>query len=232
MAGSKARDVMQSGLIEIVFLAMLAGFIGLRLYQVLGRRTGHERPVGDPVRGGGAEVARPASTGSVREADQPPLPELPADLGAGVRAGLEAIRQADRSFDVERFIAGARGAYQMVLEAFWRGDEAELAELVSDDVMENFRHVLAERKAAGLSIGNRLLEVDQVRIVGARMNGSMAEVTVQFDAEIVAVTRDATGAVVEGNPDASVETHDVWTFSRHVTSPDPAWLVVGTDTAD
>lgn len=223
---------MQSGLIEIVFLAMLAGFIGLRLYQVLGRRTGHEKPVADPFRGSGPEVARPAATGTLRETEPLPLPDLPASIGSGVRSGLDAIRQADRSFDVERFIGGARGAYQMVLEAFWRGDEAELAELVSDEVMDNFRHALAERRAAGLTVENRLLEVDQVRIVGARMNGSMAEVTVQFDAEIVAVTRDSAGAVVEGNPDTSVETHDVWTFSRHVTSPDPAWLVVGTDVAE
>ncbi len=223
---------MQSGWIEIVFLAMLAGFIGLRLYQVLGRRTGHEKPVADPFRGSGPEVARPAANGTVREAEPLPLPDLPASLGSGVRSGLDSIRKVDRSFDVDRFIAGARGAYQMVLEAFWRGDEEELAELVSDEVMENFRHALAERKAAGLTVENRLLEVDQVRIVGARMNGSMAEVTVQFDAEIVAVTRDSAGAVVAGNPDASVETHDVWTFSRHVTSPDPAWLVVGTDVAE
>lgn len=223
---------MQSGLIEIIFLAMLAGFIGLRLYQVLGRRTGHERPVADPFRAGTAEIAHPSAAGSAREPEPLPLPELPADLDPKVRAGLDAIRRADRSFDVEHFVAGARAAYQMILEAFWRGDEAELAELVSDDVLENFRHALAERRAAGLTLENRLLEVDQVRIVDARMNGSMAEVTVQFDAEIVAVTRDATGAIVDGNPDASVETHDVWTFSRHVASPDPVWLVVGTDIAE
>ncbi|WP_448581168.1 Tim44/TimA family putative adaptor protein [Thermaurantiacus sp.] len=223
---------MQNGLIEIVFLAMLAGFIGLRLYQVLGRRTGHEKPVADPFRGAGAEVARPTASGTLREAEPVPLPELPANIGPSVRQGLDAIRNADRSFDIDRFIAGARGAYQMVLEAFWRGDEEELAELVSDEVMENFRHALAERRAAGLRLENRLLEVDQVQIVGARMNGSMAEVTVQFDAEIVAATRDSTGALVDGNPEASVETHDVWTFSRHVTSPDPAWLIVGTDVAE
>lgn len=223
---------MQSGLIEIVFLAMLAGFIGLRLYQVLGRRTGHEKPVADPFRGAGPEVARPPAPGAVRDAEPVPLPDLPASMPSGVRSGLDAIRKADRSFDLDRFIAGARGAYQMVLEAFWRGDEAELAELVSDEVMDNFRHALADRRERGLTIENRLLEVDRVQIVDARMNGSMAEVTVQFDAEIVAVTRDSSGAVVEGNPDASVETHDVWTFSRHVSSPDPAWLVVGTDVAE
>ncbi|MFQ3666228.1 MAG: Tim44/TimA family putative adaptor protein [Sphingomonadaceae bacterium] len=223
---------MQSGLIEIVFLAMLAGFIGLRLYQVLGRRTGHEKPVSDPFRGSGPEVARPSPAPSQREREALPLPELPADVEPSVRPGLEEIRKVDRSFNPENFVAGARAAYQMILEAFWRGDEAELKELVSDEVLANFKVALAARKEQGLTLENRLLEVDNVRIVGAGMNGHMAEVTVQFDAEIVSATRDSQGNLVEGNPDQSVETHDVWTFSRHVTSSDPAWLLVGTDTAD
>jgi predicted lipid-binding transport protein (Tim44 family) len=120
----------------------------------------------------------------------------------------------------------------MILEAFWRGDVDDLAELVSDEVLDGFRHAIEERQARGETLENRLLEVDSVRIVEARMNGSMAEVTVQFDAEILAVTRGSDGTVVSGSPSAGVETHDVWTFSRHVTSPDPAWLLVGTDSAD
>lgn len=222
---------MQSGFIEIIFLAMLAGFIGLRLYHVLGRRTGHEKPAADPFRPAGAEVARPSVAVGAREPEALRLPELPADIAPDVRPGIEAIRRADRSFNPESFVAGARGAYQMILEAFWKGDEEELAELVSDDMLASFRAALADRREKGLTLDNRLLEVDSVQIVGAQMNGSMAEVTVKFDAEILAVTRNAAGEIVEGDASASVETHDVWTFSRHVTSPDPAWLLVGTDVA-
>lgn len=222
---------MQSGIIEIIFLAMLAGFIGLRLYHVLGRRTGHERPVGEPYRPTGAELSRPATMNGGREPDALLLPELPADIAPEVRPGIEDIRRADRGFNPEAFVAGARGAYQMVLEAFWRGDTDELADLVSDELQENFRAAIEERKSRGETLENKLLEVDSVRIVGAGMNGSMAEVTVQFDAEILAVTRDSSGEVVSGSATESVETHDVWTFSRHVGSPDPVWLIVGTDTA-
>ncbi|WP_448585637.1 Tim44/TimA family putative adaptor protein [Thermaurantiacus sp.] len=222
---------MQTGIIEIVFLAMLAGFIGLRLYHVLGRRTGTERPIADPFRPAPAEVARPLPQAPRDPADVL-LPELPADIAPEVRPGIEAIRRADRQFNPEAFIAGARGAYQMILEAFWKGDVEELADLVSDDVLENFKAAIAERRERGEQLDNKLLEVDQVTIVDARMNGSMAEVTVRFDAEILAVTRDAEGRIVAGNPDEGVETHDLWTFSRHTTSPDPAWLLVGTDAAD
>lgn len=221
---------MQSGIIEIIFLAMLAGFIGLRLYNVLGRRTGHERPVGEPYRPTAAELSQPAPNHGGREPDALLLPELPADIAPEVRPGVDEIRRADRTFNPENFVAGARGAYQMVLEAFWKGEPAELADLVSDDLFESFKAAIEERKASGETLDNRLLEVDSVRIVDAGMNGSMAEVTVQFDAEILAVTRNADGEIVNGSATESVETHDVWTFSRHVTSPDPVWLLVGTDT--
>lgn len=222
---------MQSGIIEIIFLAMLAGFIGLRLYHVLGRRTGHERPVSEPYRPTAAEVSRPTPNNGSREPDPLFLPDLPAEISAEVRPGIDEIRRADRSFDPENFIAGARGAYQMVLEGFWRGDANDIADLVSDEVLENFKAAIEEREARGETLENRLLEVDSVKIVEARMNGSMAEVTVQFDAEILAVTRNAEGAIVSGSEAEGVETHDVWTFSRHVTVPDPVWLLVGTDTA-
>jgi predicted lipid-binding transport protein (Tim44 family) len=220
--------IMQSGWVEIFFLAMLAGFIGLRLYHVLGRRTGHEKPVADPFRPANADAVRPS--GRVRaEVDGPITIDVPADVAADVRPGLEAIGRADRGFSPERFVAGAQGAYSMVLEAFWKGDADQLADLVSDEMLANFRAALESRKASGEQLDNRLIHVDRAQIVGAHMNGTMAEVTVRFDAEIVTVTRDAEGRVIAGDPNKSVETHDLWTFSRHTASSDPAWLLVATD---
>jgi predicted lipid-binding transport protein (Tim44 family) len=115
------------------------------------------------------------------------------------------------------------------LEGFWKGDIEHLSEFVSDEMVANFRSALEARKAAGERIENRLLQVDRAQIVGASMNGTMAEITVRFDAEIVTVTRDAEGRVVAGDPNQAVETHDLWTFSRHTASDDPAWLLVATD---
>jgi predicted lipid-binding transport protein (Tim44 family) len=219
---------MQSGWVEIFFLAMLAGFIGLRLYHVLGRRTGHEKPVADPFRPAGADSVRPA--GRVGNDREPPISiDLPADIAADVRPGLEAVARADRGFSPERFLGGAQGAYAMVLENFWKGDADSLADLVSDEMLANFRAAIDARADAGERVDNRLLQVDRAQIVGAHMNGTMAEITVRFDAEIVTVTRDAEGRVVAGDPNASVETHDLWTFSRHTSSSDPAWLLVATD---
>jgi predicted lipid-binding transport protein (Tim44 family) len=219
---------MQSGWVEIFFLAMLAGFIGLRLYHVLGRRTGHEKPVADPFRPAGHDVARPGARPS-REPEPVITIDVPADVPADARPGLEAVAKADRQFSPERFLAGAQGAYGMILDSFWRGDLDQLADLVSDEMLANFRAAVEARKAAGERIENRLLQVDEAKIVAAHMNGTMAEVTVRFDAEIVSVTRDAEGRVIAGDPNKTVETHDLWTFSRHTASADPAWILVATD---
>lgn len=222
---------MQSGWIEIVFLAMLAGFIALRLYSVLGRRTGHEKPVADPFRPSRPEISRPNGVPRA-EPESVRLPELPADMDPAVRDGLKAVMAADRQFDADRFLGAARQAYGMVLEGFWAGHTEDLSELVSDEVQAQFETAIAQRKARGEMLDNKLLGVQQAEIVAASMNGAMAEVTVRFDAEILAVTRDAEGRITAGDPNDAVETHDLWTFSRHTGSTDPAWLLVDVDEAD
>jgi len=219
---------MQSGWVEIFFLAMLAGFIGLRLYHVLGRRTGHEKPVADSFRPAKPDLSQPSGARHA-EPDAPINFDLPADIAPDVRPGLEQLALADREFSPERFLAGSQGAYAMILESFWAGDLDQLADLVSDEMLENFKAAIDARKAAGETLDNRLLQVDRAQIVGAHMNGTMAEITVRFDAEIVTATRDAEGRIIAGDPNQSVETHDLWTFSRHTASSDPAWLLVATD---
>lgn len=202
--------------IEIVLLAMLAGFIGLRLVSVLGRRTGHERPIGEPFRPGQAEVSAPA--GTVIDAPARVALEFPAETPAETRTALQAIAAADPRFDPARFLGGARAAYKMILEAFWAGDAAAMDGLVSDEVLLQFKRAIAARAEAGTVYSNRLAGIDGATISAARMVGQMAEVTVRFDARIAG---DDAG---EATP-----TQDVWTFSRHVGSVDPNWLLIATD---
>jgi predicted lipid-binding transport protein (Tim44 family) len=201
--------------VEIVLLAMLAGFIGLRLVSVLGRRTGHEKPVSDAYSPASAEVLplNPANP-SNRE-----LREIafPAGTSPDVRASLQAMANADASFDPAQFITGASAAYQIILEAYWAGDAAAMDGLVSDEVMGQFTHAIAARPAADRKIGNRLDEVTATVITAAQMVGQMAEVTVRVDAKV----SDAS--------DVKSVTHDVWTFSRHIGTAGPAWLLIATD---
>jgi predicted lipid-binding transport protein (Tim44 family) len=219
---------MQSGWIEIFFLAMLAGFIALRLYHVLGRRTGHEKPVSDSFRSGRPTLESPRP-GTPAGAEPLALPELPADVQPAARSALESIIRLDRSFDPKRFLASAKDAYGMVMEAFWAGDEAALSDLVADDLLAEFRSAIARRRDLGQRLENRLVSVDDARIVDAVVNGMMAEISVRFQASIIATVRDAEGRVVEGDPSRPVGTRDLWTFSRHLSSPDPAWLLIATE---
>lgn len=213
--------------IEIALLAMLAGFIGLRLVSVLGRRTGHEKPAGEPFRPGQAEVSPPLK--GVVNAPARTVVEVPSGTASELRDQLQAVADIDPRFDPVRFVAGARGAYKMVLEAFWAGQPQAMDGLVSDEVQHHFARAIEARAASGLTLDNRLVSIESAAIVAAQMIGQMAEVTVRFGAQIAGVSIAGDGTVVAGSSSDAVPTIDVWTFSRHVGSADPAWLLIATD---
>ena len=213
--------------VEIVLLAMVALFVGLRLYTVLGRRSGHEQqPVTRPDAVPGTEPAAPVADVA---ADRSEGGSLVYEDGAA--AGVRAIVTADSNFDVARFLEGAQGAYRMVLEAFWRGDKQELAQLSGGEVRAAFEEAIDAREASGQRLDNRLVAIERAVIEEARLEGRTASITVRFDADIAAVTRDAEGNVIAGSLEDAVPAHDIWTFQRDLSSADPNWLLVDTDEA-
>jgi predicted lipid-binding transport protein (Tim44 family) len=214
---------------EIVLLALVALFVGLRLYSVLGRRTGHEQQ----------PILKPADTAPAAEA-APPVAGIPVErpepsgfvYEEPAAPGIRAIVAADAEFDVARFLEGSQAAYRMVLEAFWKGDHESLRHLVGGHVLAAFEAAVAEREAAGHRLENRLVQIERTVIEDARLVGRTAEIDVRFDADIASVTRDAEGTLVAGTMTDAVETHDVWTFRRDLSTRDPNWLLVDTDHAD
>ncbi|MEI6418670.1 MAG: Tim44/TimA family putative adaptor protein [Sphingomonadales bacterium] len=202
-----------NGWIEIVLLAMLAAFIGLRLVSVLGKRTGQERPIGDNFRPSAPDVLPPPP----RLADRPQRGQvtLPPGTDPVLAPALQALADQDASFHPDRFLNGARQAYRLVLERFWAGDTAALKGLLSDEIAEDFAAAIADRD--GQAINGRLLAIDAASITAATQVGQMAEVTVRFTVSIS----------MDGAPAAS--TVDVWTFSRHIGNADPAWVLIATD---
>lgn len=213
--------------VEIVLLAMVALFVGLRLYAVLGRRTGHEQqPVTRPETVPGAETVAPLPDAAPERADA--SPNVYED---GAASGVRAIVAADPSFDVAAFLEGAQAAYRMVLEAFWKGDKEGLAFLASDDVGASFAQAIEQREAEGHVLDNRLIRVDRAIIEEAELAGRVASIRVRFDADIAAITRNREGEVIAGSLSDAVETHDAWTFRRTLGSDDPNWLLVETDEA-
>lgn len=212
----------------VVILAMVFLFVAFRLWSVLGRRTGHEQTIARPAEAASA----PLSPGRpIPDATPVPNPVRPAVVEQRAETGIRAIIAADSSFDAAQFIDGARSAYRMILEAFWRGDEAALKRLTDDSVYTAFAGAIEARKAAGEVLDNRLVTIEQAVIEQAELNGRMASVTVRFDADIAAVTRNVAGDVLAGSLSDAVPTHDVWTFGREVRSADPNWLLIETDEA-
>ena len=209
----------------IVILALVALFIGLRLYSVLGERTGHEQQ----------PILKPADQGVRAPVTQPPVAqpsaENPADLAYVPLAGpgVRAILAADPSFDVARFLEGAKAAYRLILEAFWKGELDTVKPHVDEHVFETFAAAVEQRTKDGLTLDNRLVTIEQAVISEAAMERSVAVVTVRFEADIAAVTRNAENQVVAGSLSDAVQTRDLWTFRRDLASRDPNWLLIETD---
>jgi len=217
--------------IEIIFFAMVAVFIILRLRSVLGRRTGNEPPRTKPFVHGRTQQDEDDNVVSLpdrqRAEDSGPEPE--SDLPLGTAAdGVREIRAMDPTFQPDEFAAGARTAYDMVLASFAAGDVDTLRALLDDDVYTNFQRAIADRESRGETLETTLVAVKTGDIVEARAVGRMAEVTVKFVAELVNVTRDKDGEVLSGDPRVVQNTTDYWTFARDVRSSDPNWKLIAT----
>ena len=210
----------------IVILALVALFVGLRLYSVLGERTGHEQPILKPA-DPDARIEQPKVNATREPAsitDNGDLAYLPT-AGPGVRQ----ILAADPQFEVVRFLEGASGAYRMILEAYWKGELETIRPHTDGHIYDTFAAAVEQRTKDGYTLANRLVSVDPPVIVEAGLENNAAEVTVRFEADIAAVTRNAEGEVVAGSMSDAVQTRERWTFRRDLKSRDPNWLLIQTD---
>jgi predicted lipid-binding transport protein (Tim44 family) len=230
-------------LIDIILLAVVAGFLILRLRSVLGRRTGHEERT-DPM-----AAFRNAERRGERREDEDTVVRFPEREGAnadtaGIRRadlpgdvtpldkGLAAIRQADSAFNPQEFVSGGRMAFEMILMAYAKGELKSLRPLLANEVFEEFAGAIREREQAGEQLETTLVGIKQAEIAEAELQGKTAFVTVKFVSEQINVTRDKAGQVIDGG-DKRVETiTDLWTFARNTRSRDPNWTLVATDTPE
>ena len=147
-------------------------------------------------------------------------------------AGPARIKAVDRSFREREFVKGARGAFEMVVEAFANGDGKTLKTLLDGPVYENFASAIREREKAGQTLETTLVGIDEAEIIGAELQGRYAVVTVKFVTGQVNATRDASGEIVDGDPNNVVQVTDIWTFRRDARSSDPNWLLIATGSSN
>lgn len=216
--------------LDIILIAMVAGFILFRLYSVLGRRTGNERPPqerygmtgpGRKPRDNDNVVPLPDRTAQHAEANI----EKPSDP---LERGLLDIKLADRSFESDEFLAGARQAYEIIVTAFAAGHRKDLKPLLESDVFQAFEGVIKGREERKETVAFTFVGFKDVKVTEAEMKGRVAEVTISFATQFISATHDENGAVVNGDPKAVQEVTDVWTFARDTRSSDPNWKLIAT----
>lgn len=220
---------MSGGLpIDLILFAMVAAFLVLRLRSVLGRRTGFERPPQNEATPGIGQT--PA-----REPDAlPPAPPVGArgvpDPRSPAGQGLMRVRDLDASFDPAGFLAGAEGAFRMIVDAFAAGDRETLRNLLSDDAYAGFEGAITAREQAGESQRTEIRAIQEMAIEAAELRGNTADITVRIVSDQVNVTTARDGSISAG-AEAVTEITDVWTFQRDLRSSDPTWKLVGTRSA-
>jgi predicted lipid-binding transport protein (Tim44 family) len=223
--------------LDIVIFAAVAAFLIYRLNAVLGTRNEDERKHPNPFSGGkksAPALAKPAAAPkpSTPPADFGKLIDAASNKDGRIETGLDEITEADPQFDAAEFMEGARHAFEMVVTAFSRGDRAALKPLLSPKLYAGFDADIRAREDAGHTSETTLHRIKDAKIVEAHLGGAMVYITVDYDIEQTTVTRDKSGAVVEGDPDRISNVEDIWTFTRDIRSPDPNWVLIETRAAE
>lgn len=217
---------MGNSLLQLLVLAGVAIFLILKLRSVLGTREGFEKPA-VPVEDLRPKVRRDFDVieGGPDRDIVDHVPEGSPQAGA-----LAAMKQAEPSFSVNTFLQGARGAYEMIVMAFEKGDLASIRPFLSDDVFQSFTEAVAERERNGLTVEANFVGLRELTLTDATFDAGSrhAEVSVRFLGEMTSVVRDRAGTIVEGSPTEIKRQRDVWTFARTMGATDPNWQLVAT----
>lgn len=223
-----------------IFFFIAAVIIFLQLRNVLGRRTGSEKPPFDPYTSARSADSVPAAgeTDNVvalprrsTEKDFAAFDKL-APAGTPVNDGLRAIYAEDPAFEPARFVEGVKIAYEMIVMAFANGDRKSLKNLLSKDVYEGFVAAIDEREQRGESVRSSFVGIEKAEIASAEMKGSEAHVTINIVSQMISSTLDKDGKLIDGDPENVVEIKDLWTFARDTRSRDPNWKLVATEADD
>ncbi len=217
---------MNSPIIQLLVLAGIAVFLILRLRGVLGTREGFEKP---PVAGASTRKLGRKDLSVIEGSPDPDIADHAAD-GSETAQALAAMKRIDPAFNVGEFLQGARGAYEMILMAFERGDLAPVKAFIAPEVYAAFDSVIEAREKQGVKIEASFVGVSDLAVQSAEIDSATneADVSVRFTGELTRVVRDKGGDVTEGSPTAIQRQKDIWTFSRTMGSENPNWLLVAT----
>ena len=218
---------MNSPMIQLLVLAAIAVFLILRLKNVLGTREGFEKPPLPKADTG--ESSRREFEVIEGGPDRDITDHVAEDSESAI--ALAAMKRIEPSFGVSDFLQGARGAYEMILMGYERGDLSAIQPFLSEDIYESFVDGVSAREDQGLSIEAEFVGVRELTLTNAKFDRDTqtAEVTMRFVGELTSVVRDKGGDVVEGSPTQVKRQKDNWTFARVMGTNDPNWRLIDTD---
>tara|TARA_Y100001970_G_C14140173_1_gene806636 strand:+ start:133 stop:735 length:603 start_codon:yes stop_codon:yes gene_type:complete len=194
----------QFGFIDIILLAMFAGFIILRLRNILGRKTGHQGKPMNRYFPKGVEVLKDIENN-------------------------EAIKSGNVDEEAKKqFLKGADVAYEQIITSFAKGDKKSLKPLLSKDLFINFSEIIDERKKKELNYETTFIGIKSSKVLEFKKIENIYKVTVNFVSEIITCVKDKNNKIIEGNPDTIKTANDVWKFSKNMWSQDPTWYLVET----
>ena len=194
----------QFGFIDIILLAMFAGFIILRLRNILGKKTGHQGKPMDKYFAKGMEALKDIENN-------------------------KAIKTGNVEEEVKKnFLKGANIAYEQIITSFAKGDKKLLKSLLGKELFNDFSEVIDERKKKELKNETTFIGIKSSKVLEFRKIENIYKVTVNFVSEIIICVKDKNNQIIEGNPDAIKTVNDVWKFSKNMWSQDPTWYLVET----
>lgn len=219
---------MSSSVIQLLVLAAIAVFLILKLKSVLGTREGFEKPP-LPQPGEAEERPRRRDFAVIEGGQDRDITDHVPD-GSSAARSLAAMKLAEPGFSVGEFLHGARGAYEMILMNFEKGDMDALRPFLADDVYDTFNEVVATREREGLTVEANFVGMRELALHDATFDRDTreAEVSVRFVGELTSVVRNRMGEIVEGSPTEIKRQRDVWVFARTMGSDDPNWQLVAT----
>lgn len=211
-----------------------------RLKSTLGTRTGTERPPFDPYSKTDTKTAPEAANGNVLRLPKEPAPvqenkeQAPpvwsgyAAEGTPLAKDIARLAEADPTFTPQSFLAGAKVAYEMIVESFAKGDKASLKNLLTKEVFDGFAAAIDARNAAGQKLEQRFVGIDKAELKAVSLEGKRASATVSFISEFISALIGKDGSVIEGDSKEIREVSDTWTFERDIGSRDPNWKLAST----
>ena len=216
-------------MLQIFILAAVAIFLFWRLRAVLGSRDGFEKTLKE-IKESSDVVSNPKVMDETKN-DSPDddIFDYVEENSKNAEV-FKKMKEFDSDFSVNKFVSGAKMAYEMILMAFERGDTEKLRTLLEKKVLTSFKSVIDKRKKDGFIVDAKFIGMRDIRIINASFSQKtkIADVTLSFKSEITTVVKDSEGAIIEGHPDEIKKQKDTWVFTKNLSDKSPKWFLKST----